>query len=132
MTKKSKKKSKETELQKAFKWINSLSNEKAEYIREFANWQSKKDMKNTLDVLDRCMSAAIVNILDIEWSTIQEIQDNMVHFLEDDTKKMGENKEIYGGIEMATKKINEQEKLIVKRVNELIDQGVKQRKWLKY
>lgn len=131
MTKKSKKKSKETELQKAFKWINSLSNEKAEYIREFANWQSKKDMKNTLDVLDRCMSAAIVNILDIEWSTIQEIQDNMVHFLEDDTKKMGENKEIYGGIEMATKKINEQEKLIVKRVNELIDQGVKQKEMVK-
>lgn len=131
MTKKSKKKSKETELQKAFKWINSLSNEKAEYIREFANWQSKKDMKNTLDVLDRCMSAAIVNILDIEWSTIQEIQDNMVHFLEDDTKKMGENKEIYGGIEMATKKINEQEKLIVKRVNELIEQGVKQKEMVK-
>lgn len=131
MTKKSKKKSKETELQKAFKWINSLSNEKAEYIREFANWQSKKDMKNTLDVLYRCMSAAIVNILDIEWSTIQEIQDNMVHFLEDDTKKMGENKEIYGGIEMATKKINEQEKLIVKRVNELIDQGVKQKEMVK-
>lgn len=131
MTKKSKKKSKETELQKAFKWINSLSNEKAEYIREFANWQSKKDMKNTLDVLDRCMIAAIVNILDIEWNTIQEIQDNMVHFLEDDTKKMGENKEIYGGIEMATKKINEQEKLIVKRVNELIDQGVKQKEMVK-
>lgn len=131
MAKKSKKKSKETELQKAFKWINALSSEKAEYIKEFANWQSKKDMKNTLDVLDRCMSAAIVNVLDIDWSAIQEIQDNMVHFLEDDTKKMGENKEIYGGIEMATKKINEQEKLIVKRVNELIDQGFKQKEMVK-
>jgi len=131
MAKKSKKKSKETELQKAFKWINALSSEKTEYIKEFANWQSKKDMKNTLDVLDRCMSAAIVNVLDIDWSVIQEIQDNMVHFLEEDTKKMGENKEIYGGIEMATKKINEQEKLIVKRVNELIDQGVKQKEMVK-
>ncbi|MGG7143569.1 hypothetical protein ACQPVP_08890 [Clostridium nigeriense] len=127
MAKKSKKKSKETELQKAFRWINSLSGERVEYIKEFANWQSKKDMKNTLDVLDRCMSAAIVNVLDIDWSTIEEIQENMVHFLEEDTKKMGENKEIYGGLEMATKKINEQEKLIVKRVNELIDQGVKQK-----
>ena len=131
MAKKSKKKSKETELQKAFKWINALSSEKAEYIKEFANWQSKKDTKNTLDVLDRCMSAAIVNVLDIDWSVIQEIQDNMVHFLEDETKKMGENKEIYGGLEMAIKKINEQEKLIAERVNELIDQGVKQKEMVK-
>ncbi|MGG7215270.1 hypothetical protein ACQPUY_16950 [Clostridium nigeriense] len=131
MAKKSKKKSKETELQKAFKWINSLSGERVEYIKEFANWQSKKDMKNTLDVLDRCMTAAIVNVLDIEWSIIQEIRDNMVHFLEEDTKKMGENNRIYGGLEMAIKKINEQEKLIVKRVNELIDQGVKQKEMVK-
>lgn len=131
MAKKSKKKSKETELQKAFKWINSLSGERVEYIKEFANWQSKKDMKNTLDVLDRCMTAAIVNVLDIEWSIIQEIRDNMVHFLEEDTKKMGENNRIYGGLEMVTKKINEQEKLIVKRVNELIDQGVKQKEMVK-
>ncbi|MGG7058728.1 hypothetical protein ACQPUZ_10560 [Clostridium tertium] len=131
MAKKSKKKSKETELQKAFKWINSLSGERVEYIKEFANWQSKKDMKNTLDVLDRCMTAAIVNVLDIDWSTIQEIRDNMVHFLEEDTKKMGENNRIYGGLEMTIKKINEQEKLIVKRVNELIDQGVKQKEMVK-
>ncbi|MGG7059858.1 hypothetical protein ACQPUZ_16455 [Clostridium tertium] len=131
MAKKSKKKSKETELQKAFKWINSLSGERVEYIKEFANWQSKKDMKNTLDVLDRCMTAAIVNVLDIEWSIIQEIRDNMVHFLEEDTKKMGENNRIYGGLEMVTKKIDEQEKLIVKRVNELIDQGVKQKEMVK-
>ena len=48
-SKKSKKKSKETELQKAFKWINSLSNEKAGFIRAYANWQSKKDMKNTIN-----------------------------------------------------------------------------------
>lgn len=131
MAKKSKKKSKETELQKAFRWINSLSGERVEYIKEFANWQSKKDMKNTLDVLDRCMTAAIVNVLDIEWSIIQEIRDNMVHFLEEDTKKMGENNRIYGGLEMAIKKINEQEKLIVGRVNELIDQGVKQKEMVK-
>jgi hypothetical protein len=131
MAKKSKKKSKETELQKAFKWVNSLSGERVEYIKEFAKWQSKKDMKNILDVLDRCMSAAIVNVLDIDWSTIEEIQENLVHFLEDDTKKMGENKEIYGGIEMATKKINEQEKLVEKRVNELIDQGLKQKEMVK-
>ena len=127
MAKKSKKKQKETELQKAFKWINSLSGERVGYIREFADWQSKKDMKNTLNVLDRCMSAAIVNVLDIDWTVIQEIQDNMIHFLEEDTKKMGENKEIYGGLEMATKKINETEKDVEKRVNELIDQGVKQK-----
>jgi hypothetical protein len=42
MAKKSKKKSKETELQKAFRWINSLSGERVEYIKEFAKWQSKK------------------------------------------------------------------------------------------
>lgn len=127
MAKKSKKKSKDTELQKAFKWVNSLSTEKAGFIREYANWQSNKDMKNTLNALDRCMSAAIVNVLDIDWSQIQEIQDNMVHFLEEDTKKMGENKKLYGGLEMAIKKINEQEKLIEKRVNELIDRGSKQK-----
>ena len=131
MAKKSNKKKKETELQKALKWINSLSGERAEFIREFANWQSKKDMKNTLNVLDRCMSAAIINVLDLEWDVIEEIQNNMVHFLEEDTKKMGENKEIYGGLEMATKKINEQEKLVEKRVNELIDQGTKQNEMVK-
>lgn len=131
MAKKSKKKQKESELQKAFKWINSLSGERAEYIREFANWQSKKEMKNTLNALDRCISAAMINVLDLDWSTIQEIQDNMVHFLEEDTKKMGENKLKYGGLEMAVKKINEQENLMVERVNELIDQGVKQKEMVK-
>lgn len=73
MAKKSNKKKKETELQKALKWINSLSGERAEFIREFANWQSKKDMKNTLNVLDRCMSAAIINVLDLDWDVIEEI-----------------------------------------------------------
>jgi len=131
MAKKSKKKQKESELQKAFKWINSLSGERAEYIREFANWQSKKEMKNTLNALDRCISAAMINVLDLDWSTIQEIQENMVHFLEEDTKKMGENKLKYGGLEMAIKKINEQENLMVERVNELIDQGVKQKEMVK-
>lgn len=131
MAKKSKKKQKETELQKAFKWINSLSGERAEFIREFANWQSKKDMKNTLSVIDRCMSAAIVNVLDADWETIQKIQDDMVQFLDEDTKKMGENKAIYGGLEMATKKINEQGELVEKRVNELVDQGVKQNEMVK-
>ena len=126
-----KKKKKETELDKAFRWINSLSGERAGFIREFAKWQSRKDVNTTVNALDRCTSAAIANVLDVDWEVIEEIQDNLSQYLADDIVKMNENKIRYGGLDMASKKINEQEKLVIKRVNELIDQGVKQNEMVK-
>lgn len=131
MAKKVKKKSKSEELQIALKWINSLSNEKAELIRAFADWQVNKDRKNMINILDRCVSAALINTLDLDMSIIEKIEIDMVDLIEDDTKKIKENKEIYGGLEMAMKKINEQEKLIEKRVNDLIDNGTKQNEMVK-
>lgn len=67
MTKKSKKKIKETELQKAFNWINSLSGERVNFIREYSAWQSKKDLKNAVDSFDRALSASVISVLDVEW-----------------------------------------------------------------
>lgn len=131
MAKKSNKKKKETELDKAFRWINSLSGERAGFIREFARWQSKKDVDKAVSAIDRCMSAAIANVLDAEWEVIEEIQDNLTQYLSEDIEKMNENRIRYGGIDMASKKINEQEKLVIKRVNELIDEGTKQNEMVK-
>lgn len=131
MAKKVKKRSKAEELQMAFKWINSLSHEKTELIRIFTDSQINKDRKNMLNILDRCVSAALINTLDLDMSTIKKVEIDMVNFIEDDTKKIRENKEIYGGLEMAIKKIDEQEKLIEKRVNELINEGTKQNEMVK-
>lgn len=131
MAKKSIKKKKETELQRAFKWVNSLSGEKAGFIKEFANWQSRKDVDKAVSAIDRCTSAAIVNVLDVDWKVIEEIQDNLTHYLAEDIEKMNENRIRYGGLDMASKKINEQEKIVKERVNELIDQGVKQKEMVK-
>ena len=52
-------------------------------------------------------------------------------YLNEDIEKMNENRIRYGGIDMASKKINEQEKLVIKRVNELIDEGTKQNEMVK-
>lgn len=131
MAKKVKKKSKSEELQIALKWINSLSNEKAGLIRAFSDWQINKDRKNMINILDRCVSAALINTLDLDMSIIEKIEIDMVDLIEDDTKKIKENKEIYGGLEMAMKKISEQEKLIEKRVIDLIDNGTKQNEMVK-
>lgn len=131
MAKKSIKKKKETELQRAFKWVNSLSGEKAGFIKEFANWQSRKDVDKAVSAIDRCTSAAIVNVLDVDWKVIEEIQDNLAQYLAEDIEKMNENRIRYGGLDMASKKINEQEKIVKERVNELIDQGVKQKEMVK-
>ena len=131
MAKKVKKKSKSEELQIALKWINSLSNEKAGLIRAFSDWQINKDRKNMINILDRCVSAALINTLDLDMSIIEKIEIDMVDLIEDDTKKIKENKEIYGGLEMAMKKISEQGKLIEKRVIDLIDNGTKQNEMVK-
>lgn len=130
MTKKSKKKTKETELQKAFNWINSLSGERVNFIREYSAWQSKKDLKNAVDSFDRALSASVISILDVEWEIVEMIQEELIKFVDDDIKKMNENKSLYGGLEMAIKKINETEKELVVNINGLIDKGFKQKEMI--
>ena len=130
MTKKSKKKIKETELQKAFNWINSLSGERVNFIREYSAWQSKKDLKNAVDSFDRALSASVISVLDVEWEIVEMIQEELIKFVDDDIKKMNENKSLYGGLEMAIKKINETEKELVVNINGLIDKGFKQKEMI--
>ena len=132
MAKKVKKKSKSEELQMAFKWINSLSHEKAELIRTFADWRNKGDINKIIASLEICISAAVIDELeDLDLETVGSIRNKLVSFLEDSNKVMAENKERYGGLEMAIKKINEQEELVKKRVNELINEGAKQKEMVK-
>lgn len=127
MTKKSKKKIKESELSKAFNWINSLSREKIDMIREYSTWQSKKDLKSAVDTFDRALSASVITVLDVEWEVVEKVQEELIKFVDEDIKRMNENKSLYGGLEMAIKKINETEKELVVNINGLIDKGFKQK-----
>lgn len=131
MAKKVKKKSKAEEMQMAFKWVNSLSDEKADLVRLFADYHNKREVNKIIVALERCVSAAIIDILDVEWKTIEEIKLALLNFLEEDNNKMAENKEIHGGYQMAIKKINEQEELLIARASELYGEGMKQKEMVK-
>lgn len=131
MAKKVKKKNKAEEMQMAFKWVNSLSDEKADLVRLFADWHNKREVNKIIVALERCVSAAIIDVLDVEWKTIEDIKLALLNFLEEDNNKMAENKEIYGGYQMAIKKINEQEELVIARSTELYGEGVKQKEIVK-
>lgn len=131
MAKKVKKKSKAEELQMAFKWVNSLSDEKADLVRLFADWHNKREVNKIIVALERCVSAAIIDVLDVEWKTIEDIKLALLNFLEEDNNKMAENKEIHGGYQMAVKKMNEQEELLITRASELYGEGMKQKEMVK-
>ena len=131
MAKKVKKKSKAEEMQIAFKWVNSLSDEKAALVKTFADYHNKREVNKIIVALERCVSAAIIDVLDVEWKTIEDIKLALLNFLEEDNNKMAENKEIHGGYQMAVKKMNEQEELLIARASELYGEGMKQKEMVK-
>lgn len=127
MAKKIKKKTKGKELQMAFKWINSLSDEKKQIIRVFTDWNTQREVTKVADALERCGVAAIIDVLDVDWETIEDIKIALLSFLKEDGDKLDENKEIHGGYQMAIKKITEQEELVIARAAELYGEGMKQK-----
>lgn len=111
----------------AMKWINSLSPERMNLIKNVLNNESKQEQKHIIQAIERCYTAGIIEVLEdaITIADIEKIMEKCSELLVEDAKKINVEKQKCGGdYEMAVKKINAIANEVANRIEELIGEGI--------
>lgn len=113
----------------AVRWFHTLPPEKAQLVDSYARMIAEKHHDSFIGALDRAYTATLIKCFDhLEWHHIEKIIDEFDEFVREDVDKSKKLREECGGdVEMATKKINEQEQSVRDRVIQLVDEGKKQK-----
>lgn len=112
----------------AMKWINSLSPERMEMIKNMLNTETEKEQRHIIGAIERCYTAGLIEILgdDITIDQIEKVMEKCSEFLVEDAKTIAIQKNKCGGnYEMAVKKINGLAGEVGNRIEDLLGEGLK-------
>lgn len=106
-----------------YAWLNTLDKDKFNLIQGEIKRQATEQGMAVMDSLDRCLTATLIEDLDLELTEIQNILEKIVNYMEEDTQKLKSLKNMLGGDFM--KKLDEIKEFVIRDAKKMMEGGKK-------